>query len=70
MSGRVPNASQAKAPTSSLYGQVAMSAFSSWDVGHSAAERRVPGANGVESGAASVRLKRVKSELMNASCDI
>jgi hypothetical protein len=68
MSGRVPSANHATAPTYFLYGRIAISSVSSLEVGRLSVERWVP--SGVTTEAASVRLKRAKIELMSASCEI
>ena len=68
--GRVPSASHTRASTSPLYDQFAISSISSFEVGQSTAERRVPGVRGVATVVASVRLNHARMELMNASWDI
>jgi len=70
ISGRVPRASHASAPTSPLYGRVAISSMSSYEARQSATERCDPGARGVETVVASRRLKQARMELINASREI
>ena len=60
----LPNTSQDNMPTNSLYSFPTILSFSSWVATQSLAERNEPAARGIEMGAASMRLKRVRTVLM------
>ena len=60
----LPNTSQDNVPTNSLYSFPTISSFSSWVAAQLLAERIEPAVRGIEMGAASTRLKQVRTVLM------
>ena len=64
MLGQLPNASQDNTLTNSLYSFPTISSFSSWVAAQLLAERNEPAVRGVETGAALMRLKQVRTVLM------